>query len=278
MRKTELCQRTDSLNDVNDSVPPIPQWFQNGFHRFLRPYLRRHFHSIAVNRQTRYDRSVSAEVPLIVYGNHPSWWDPLVAHYLNRHLFPDRQFYAPIDADALAQYQVFAKLGFYGVKYDSIRGAGNFLKLSLAIAQQTGTVIWITPEGRFADARDHSSPLMPGLAHLCSKLTDGWVLPLVLEYSFWEERLPECLCAMGAPFRIAEHSDFSKADWDGILTTRLRETQTSLSQLVMARSSEPFENLLRGKAGAGGFYDTFRRSAAWLRGDRFRAAHGDHFE
>ena len=30
--------------------PHVPGWFQGGFHRFLRPYLKRHFHAIGVEQ------------------------------------------------------------------------------------------------------------------------------------------------------------------------------------------------------------------------------------
>ena len=49
----------------------------------------------------------------------------MIAHFLNRTLFPTRQFYAPIDADALQQYPVFGKLGFYGVNMDTTSGAAT---------------------------------------------------------------------------------------------------------------------------------------------------------
>ncbi len=150
--------------------------------RFLRPFIRRHFHAIAIERQSRCEDSLDKTAPLIVYGNHPSWWDPLVAHFLNQTLFPDRQFYAPIDQEALEQYRVLGKLGFYGVRLNTTSGAAAFLKQSMAILGHGGTAIWITPEGQFADARDHSAELMPGLAHLCTRMNDGWALPLALEY------------------------------------------------------------------------------------------------
>ncbi len=241
-------------------------------------YLKRHFHSLAIERNSRHDLKITAGLPLIVYANHPSWWDPLVAHYLNLRLFSERQFYAPIDADALAQYQVFAKLGFYGVNMNCVSGAAAFLKQSLGIARARGTAIWITPEGRFADVRDHQAELMPGLAHLCTRLDDGWVLPLALEYVFWEERLPHCLTKLGEPFRIGDHQDRRKSQWQQLLTERLRNTQIALAELTQARSSEPFDPLLRGKRGAGTLYDTSRRLRAWMTGREFRAAHGEHFE
>ncbi len=261
-------------------VPHISTWFQSGFHRFLRSFLKRHFHAIAIERESRCDRLLNEhpDEPLIVYANHPSWWDPLVAHFLNATLFSDRQFYAPIDADALEQYRVFAKLGFYGVHLNTKSGAAAFLKQSLAILHCPNTALWITPEGNFVDARDHGPPLMPGLAHLCLRLDRGWVLPLALEYGLWEERLPECFFQMGAPIDVSDHPELDKPQWQELVTHRLRDAQAALSQRVIARSAEPFDNLLKGKRGGGLIYDSLRRVKALATGRRFRAAHGEHFE
>ena len=215
--------------------------------------------------------------PLIVYVNHPSWWDPLVAHYLNRVLFPDRQFYAPIDGDALQQYRVFAKLGFYGVQSNTRRGAGDFLTISRNILAARNTALWLTPEGRFADARDHSAEMMPGLSHLCSALQQCAILPIAIEYVFWDERLPVCLVRQGQPIYADACTVQTKTQWNDLLQQRLRETQTELSQQAIARSSKPFDDLLLGKQGAGGVYDLLRRGKSWLTGKQFQAAHGDQF-
>ena len=80
----------------NDELPVVSLWLQNGFHRFIRPLLRRHFHAIAVDRVSIETLSIRDHEPLIVYGNHPSWWDPIVSHLINRTLLFPRQFYAPI--------------------------------------------------------------------------------------------------------------------------------------------------------------------------------------
>ena len=259
-------------------VPQVANWFQNGFHAFLRRFLKRHFHTIAIERSSNCAAEIPTDAPIIVYGNHPSWWDPLIAHYLNRSLFPDRQFYAPIDAEALRQYKVFGKLGFYGVELEAASGAANFLRTSSAIMNSGHSAIWLTPEGRFADARDHDATLMPGIAHMCKKTPNCYVIPLALEYVFWEERLPECLALTGSPIRVADHPDRTKQQWSEILELEMRSAQVTLANLAIARDSKPFDNLLSGRRGAGFFYDSFRRVKSFVTGDKFRAAHGDKFE
>ncbi|MEO1529772.1 MAG: lysophospholipid acyltransferase family protein [Planctomycetota bacterium] len=261
----------------NDIKRPAA-WLQNGFHRFLGPFLKRHFHAIAVETTSREDRSLPADAPLVVYANHPSWWDPLIAHFLNRTLFPSRQFYAPIDAEALQQYRVFERLGFFGVQLDNRAGAAAFLSQSRSILSQSETALWITPEGRFADIRDHDAAFQPGLAHLCSKSDSLVALPVALEYVFWEERLPVCLVAIGQAQITADAPDRSKADWTCCLTRALRDAQNRLAERSVSRDSTCFENLLQGKRGGGGMYDSFRRLKALMTGRSFKAAHGEHFE
>ncbi|WP_283431568.1 lysophospholipid acyltransferase family protein [Neorhodopirellula lusitana] len=255
-------------------------WFQNGFLRFLESYLKRHFHAIAIDRsslQSLQRCQKDPDVPMIVYCNHPSWWDPLMAHFINHRILAPRQLYAPIDATALEQYKVFKKLGFFGVEMNSTRGAASFLKTTKTIFERPNSALWLTPEGRFADVRDNTAELMPGLPHVCSKMKTGFVLPMSLEYVFWEERLPECLIRFGEVVSLAEHTPQTKHQWADELSQRLRGTQAALAELVKARSAEPFENLLQGKQGASGVYDWSRRCKSWITGQPFQAAHGNQF-
>ena len=273
------------------AVPPPAAWFQNGFQRFLERYLRRHFHAIAIAREGHPRDQFAAlsrqtgetnplqdpDLPMLVYSNHPGWWDPLIAQFANHRLFMPRQFYAPIDAEALQQYRVFEKLGFFGVEPHTSRGAASFLRVTSELFQRPHTALWMTPEGRFADPRDHEAELMPGLAHVCTRLTSGWIVPMALEYVFWEERLPECLMKVGECVSLKEYPDRDKAAWAADLQHRLRQVQSQLSRLAIARRSEPFENLLQGKQGARGVYDMARRVKSLVTGRRFQAAHGDQF-
>ncbi|EMI57184.1 lysophospholipid acyltransferase family protein [Rhodopirellula sallentina] len=270
--------RRDSRTQ-RDVIAPPAKWFQNGFHRFLDTYLKRHFHAIAYeNTPLPTEISGNPDLPVIVYCNHPSWWDPLLAHFINQRLFHPRQLYAPIDAEALQKYKVFEKLGFFGVELHSASGAAAFLQTTAELFRRPATALWLTPEGRFADPRDHDAELMPGLAHLCAKAKEALVVPMSLEYVFWEERLPECLIRFGEAVSLAEFPDRSKSQWGEDLTRRLRENQTHLAARVIARSSEPFHNLLRGKQGVSGVYDWSRRVKSWLTLRRFDASHGHQFE
>ena len=65
-------------------------------------------------------------LPLVIYSNHASWWDPLVGLVLKSEFFADRTPFAPMDAAMLERYKLFARLGFFGVEQHSRRGAIAF--------------------------------------------------------------------------------------------------------------------------------------------------------
>lgn len=277
--------------DNRTELPTINRWLMDGFERhFLPRYLRKHFHVVACNRSALTSAVHAANTSLVVYCNHASWWDPMLALYLRSQTFHNHKLYAPIDAAALEQYKIFKSMGFYGVA-SSHRGAAEFLNRSLRILQTSGSSIWITPEGKFCDPRQLDEPLQPGLAHMAHAISrpassedestspgerpNTWFIPTAIEYTFWEERLPECLCWFGQPTQVQWHSGSqqSKAQWHQMLTDKLRETQRELAAASIARDTSRFEVILRGKVGSWSLYDLARRSWARLRGKQLQLEH-----
>ena len=184
----------------HDAIPQVFALLVRAFTAYATRYLRRHFHSIRLLRAT--PPAISPTLPLVVFLNHPSWWDPLVSIFLAFRFFPERTPYAPIEARALSRYRFFTRLGFFGVEPGTARGATTFLRAGQAILAQPNVALWITPEGRFTDPRERPVTLRPGIGHLASRLRTGVFLPLALEYSFWEERYPEALAHFGEPIFV----------------------------------------------------------------------------
>lgn len=264
-------------------LPKIDNRILGGFHWYIPRYLRKHFHALALNQSELRAVDIRPTDSLVVYANHSSWWDPLVAMLSAKRMFSDFKFYAPIDATALEKYRIFSKLGFFPVEQDSFLGAKHFLDVSLRLIEQSGTSIWITPEGRFVDARDHSAEFMPGISHLAHSLQRRssntskrtWFVPIAIEYTFWEERLPEILVWFGKPLLAARsESPSSKAEWAERLTNSLRDAQKQLAQAAIDRDESVFEVMLTGAAGTSRIYDPWRRFWARITGKQLDLQHG----
>jgi len=219
----------------------------------VRGYFRRHFRAVSVQEA---ERLASVSGPLIVYANHSSWWDPMVSILLAAVLLPGRKHYAPMDAEALKRYPILRKLGIFPVEMSSARGAAQFLRTSEAILA-AGGVLWITPQGRFADVREELV-FKPGLGALAARVPDVTLVPLAIEYVFWDERLPETLLRVGEPLRVAEGASTEQ------LEAALAAVMAELKAAVLARDPRAFSSLLRGGRGTGGLYGLGRRLRAWI--------------
>ena len=245
---------------------------------YLRWYLRRHFHALRVSGLERLVRDGGK--PLVVFLNHASWWDPLTCILLARALMPEAEHYAPMDAEALAHYGFFRRLGMFPVEIDTPRGAVQFLRASEAVLGRRGAVLWVTPQGRFADARVRPLELKTGLGALAARLAaDGHgavFLPLAIEYTYWNERLPEILVRCGEPVRLGGSGAGGELVTDAVtdlLAEALMRTQDELAALAVARDAGPFVTLAAGRAGVGGVYSLWGRVRGMLGGRRYVAEH-----
>lgn len=209
--------------------------------------------------------------PVVVYSNHPSWWDPAFYIVLHRRLFPDREGYGPMDDGMLDRYPFFRRIGIFGVEQEGRRGAARFLSTSRAILSDPRRLLWVTAQGRFADPRERPLALRPGVAHLMARSPEALALPLALEYPFWGEKRPEALAAFGTPLDGREGGDAGA--WAERLEGALTATCDRLASLAHARDPGGFENLLAGRSGVGGVYGLWQRGRALARGERHRPDH-----
>lgn len=260
-----------SARTAAGAVPEHSDFGYRLFVFYLRGFFRKHFHAVRTARGTAPPRDGR---PLIVYSNHPSWWDPIHFSLLASTKLPERRLYGPMDAVALEKYGFFKKLGVFGVDR-STRGVAAFLRTSLAVLDQPRASLWLTAEGQFTDPRRRPVQIQPGVAHLARRLGDGWVVPLALEYPFWNERDPEALSRFGEPIDLAAEPERSTREWTLILEQRLEETMDALVADAGSRDPRRFDTVLAGRVGIGGVYDLWRRLKARIQGRRFSAAHGD---
>ena len=204
--------------------------------------------------------------------NHPAWWDPLIGIVLASRM-PESDHFAAIDGEAVTRYAFFKRLGFIGVDTNSIRGAAGFLRAGTTVLSEPSRVFWVTAQGRVSDVRERPLTLQAGVGHLAARLSRGAVLPVALEYTFWNERTPEALVRVGEPLRIEDRPGLSGKEWLTIIEDGLKRSLDVLNAEVMSRDPAKFCELLSGNVGVGGPYDWWRRFGAWVRGERFDPSH-----
>lgn len=255
--------------------PVVSPWVRYWFRRYARGYVRKHFHALRIAPLPEgFPGDPTAPEPLIVFMNHASWWDPLTALLLAERYWPHRPVYAPMDAAALRLYPFFRRLGVFGVELGSLAGALAFLRTAAEVLRVPESILWLTPQARFADVRERPVTFARGLAHLVRRVEHGLLVPLAVEYVFWEERTPEILARFGSVLSVAELSEASPQAAQARLQSALQAAMDELAGDAVARRIDRFETLLSGRVGVGGIYDWWRRLRAAAGGNRFEPHHG----
>ncbi len=207
--------------------------------------------------------------PLVVFANHPSWWDGELFPWLFTTLFADRRGVVPIDAGMLERYRFFRKLGAFAVA-PGYAGAATFLAVGEAVLGRDDGLLLMNAEGRFRDVRERPLQAAPGLTHLARRVPAARFVPLAIEYAFWDERRPNLLLRFGEPVA----AEAIRAQGDAALRDALTATMDALAADAVTRDPACFITLLAGGTRINPFYDSWRRARAFLHGRRFDPAHG----
>lgn len=236
----------------------------------MRRHMQRSFRALRIDRGG--PPALRPGRAALVYCNHPSWWDAALFIVLTEQCMVGRRGFGAMDQDALGKYRFMARIGVFGLEHGSYRSTAAFLRTARAVLNEPDTVLWMTAEGSFADCRERPVALQSGTAHLAARLDGIDVIPMAIEYCFWDERLPEALCRFGPP--VATPEEPSVDAWQDALRNALTAEMDALAASAMTRDPARFETLLDGTVGVGGVYDLWRRARAALRGERFSAGHG----
>ena len=113
----------------------------------------------------------------------------------------------------------------------------------------------------------------PGMAALAVRIPGCAVVPMAIEYVFWDERTPETLLLLGEPVHVVagETAEVLEERLKSALETAMAEMQIR----AMSRDARGFERvLLRGRVGVGGFYGIGQRMKAWLTRTPYQPEHG----
>mgnify|MGYP001627484479 CR=1 FL=1 len=255
--------------------PSPAELFSPGMHRvfvrIFRRFLAKHMRALRL-AQWGEPRAPEGR-PLVVFANHPSWWDGVAFTLLSASLFPHRRMFVPMDAEALSRYAFFRRLGVFGVAQHSPRGAVAFLRTSEALLKTPAHMLWMNAPGRFQDVRERPVVIAPGLLRLPDLAPDAAFLPLALEMPFWTERKAELLAAFGEPIEAATLSALPREERREAFRAALTATMDRLAADAIARDPARFRVLEQGKEGMGGIYQLWQRVKALATGQRFDPRH-----
>ena len=241
------------------------------FHFMFSRFFAKHMRAVRVARWGM--PGDYGDRPLVVFANHPGWWDGVAFMLLSQALFRPRTMFIPMDAAALSRYGFMKRIGVFGIEGGTPRGAVAFLRTAKDVLAAPDRMLWMNAPGRFSDVRERPVPIAPGMTRLAEMAPDALFVPLALDYPFWTERKAEMLAAFGPPIEAATLAALDRDARGPALSEALAATMDRLALDAIARDPARFETLLRGPEGMGGVWQLWRRIRTAMRGERFDPRH-----
>lgn len=240
---------SDARRETSLIWPAAPSKNVGRFFHWLMPRMfQRSFNAVRMARGTE---SVLTSLdsyagPVIVVMNHQSWWDPVVAMFINHRLTPTRQLLGPMELSQLRKFAILRKLGVFGIEPDHPQSQPAMIEyLAKEFALNPKLSFWVTPQGQFADARD-AIRIRPGVASVAARHSQVRVVSLAVEMAFWLDKRPEVLCRA---CEVSAPEVVSTTGWTRAIGSAMQSNADALAELVRARDESAFTIITASKSG-----------------------------
>ncbi len=239
---------------------PSPS-FQRVAHYYNLYLLRRAFHAIWW-RGSAIFRSEPLR-PLLIYANHPGWWDPLLAFFVVRRT--GRDGYMMGEERTLRTFRFFRWMGGFSVDRSNARDVAQSIRYAAERLTSPATALWIFPQGEIVPPDKRPVAFFPGIAHILRRTPVCVAVPAAIRYEFADQPRPEAFLDFG-PGEVMRRSDIGDlTELTHRLQQRLTERLDRLREDVWERRREGFTLALRGTRSVS---DIYADAVAWLIGKK----------
>ncbi len=139
-------------------------WFYvKFFHYYSRFMLRRHFRDISIKGNIT-DRGQ----PVLLIGNHFSWWDGFFALYVNQEIF-QRRFYVMMLENQLKNRMFLNKAGAFGIRKQSHSVVGA-IEYTRNLIQDPANIVAMYPQGEIRSMFHYPVRFERGITNILSGL------------------------------------------------------------------------------------------------------------
>jgi 1-acyl-sn-glycerol-3-phosphate acyltransferase len=172
-------------------------WADLVFRPYLRGLFRRSFHALRLIGDLP---DLPPGSPVILIGNHNTWWDGFFPYFLNDAFF-HRNFFIMMLEEQLALYPFFRKLGAFGIRQGHPRSVMETLRYSASLLKDPESLLCVYPQGVLAPFKARPLGFQRGLEKIISLSgVSVSLLQYAIRCEFSRERLPEAFFLF-APFQ-----------------------------------------------------------------------------
>lgn len=218
------------------------RWFEKVFFVYNRNLLNRRFHSFQVSGlENLMKRKV--EIPTIIYCNHSSWWDGLVAFHINRQTKLDG--YWMMEENQLKNLQPFRKLGAFSVVKESPREVLKSINYSVRLLKEKkNRAIWIFPQGEIMPNDLRPIKFYNGISRIVEKAEKCQLFCVAMRYEFLGNFKPDIFINIKESEIIKVDEHFDSKVFMKKLSDKLTENLAELKNYILENNLKDFSNII----------------------------------
>lgn len=227
------------------------------YRALVRPAIRSAFQRVGLwSYEPALRPEGTRDLPILIYANHPSWWDGYMAF-----LLADEHWrcagYLMMEEAQLARYGFFRYCGVFSVdRHDpreamrSVAYAGTLLK------SHPGRVLWIFPQGEITPNDRRPLGTYSGAAHIARRAAPVRCIPMALRFEFLGEQRPEALIRLGASHVVAGDTNVKALHHE--MDQRLLAEVEQLREDTINGATTGYHTILQGRASVNVVWDRVR--------------------
>lgn len=216
-------------------------WFERAFALYNRNLIARRFKGLRV-AGLEHLHGRPHDAPLLLYANHSSWWDGLIAFETGRACGLDQ--YLMMEERQLHEYSLFRKLGAFSVVRENAREAAQSIEYASNLLRNTPRTLWIFPQGVTLPNDTRPLKLYTGAAHIIARAGGAYVAPVALRYEFLEDFRPEALVRIGAVEEIESAANLDAKHLTRVFAENLTRTLDRVRDDVLCGKFAEYEELV----------------------------------
>ncbi len=212
-------------------------WFEQIFAVYNKNLLKRRFNSFKVSNL----EVLRQAKPQIVYINHSSWWDGLVAFEIFRKVKADH--YVMMEEKHLKKLFLFRRLGAFSVVRENPRQAIESINYAVNLLKTNkNRTVWIFPQGEILPNDQRPLHFYRGLERIVAKTGECAVIPCAIRYDFLGNFKPEIFVRIGEAEHFGRTRPVDPKNLTAGFENKMTETLESLKRDVCAADTSNYES------------------------------------
>ncbi len=215
------------------------------FEKFFAVYnsnlIKRRFNSLQVSG-LNFLHARDKNFPLLLYANHSSWWDGLVAFQISRTVKLDS--FLMMEEKQLRKLRLFRKIGAFSVVREKPREAIKSIAYAADILRKKpNRAVWIFPQGEILPNDVRPLGFYNGLTKIIEKVGVCYAVPVALRFEFLGEFKPGIFIKIGEPEIFNKNGNFISKQMTAIFEVKLTETLNVLRTQILTNNLDNFQKI-----------------------------------